>query len=92
MSLRILNEVIRVVVYLRAQGELSPWTKSHIAGAITVTFHQKFFYAAVNELFLAMVDPREVSPDNKYREEISALSPDEIISSIESFKNNLDEK
>lgn len=87
LSLRILDVLIDICVYLNNQNMLSPWEKDHIVEAINATINWKWFDAAINSSSLAITNPEEISPDNIYRKEIMDLSFDDHLAL---FKRNLE--
>jgi hypothetical protein len=88
LSLKILDLTHEIVIYLDGHELLSAWAKHRIVDVMS-SLNWGWLYAALSELELAIY-PDKVSPDNKYREEITNLNVDEMIRHIISFKKNLE--
>ncbi|OAI47740.1 hypothetical protein AYO45_01430 [Gammaproteobacteria bacterium SCGC AG-212-F23] len=70
------------IVYLnKTYSSLTPWQKDHIVDAINALYWD-WLHRAVNSIRLAIANPSTISPDIKYKDEITKLTFDDLTKQI----------
>lgn len=86
IQIEILDLIDETITLLNRTNRLNAWEKSKIVKAINAV-NWNWLYLAIGRIQLAIIDPSVVSPENKYREEITRLNVDDLKKSVENMKS-----